>query len=997
MEIAIGILRKVNNEDIVNGTFIIPEDVTSIGNGAFYGCSGLKKVNIRGEKIGNPQTVSRIDIRNRENLTIISVFREENVENIIQCEDEKTKKQLERIFNKCKFNLSRNYNVLFGNDYLFKMIDVLGLDETEKLLGIPEEISKEKIQENGEKLLEVYEPIYDVIGELRVVLEFLDIIDKHISMEGIDRKKFYTELNKQLSQVDSKDIVSLLKNAASDIGIGLDEKQMKKIQDKIQTIQFEEKREGIKEKIKEELLTPELGITQIGVASGLIFNVIRKNILEDGTEENIEEKLKEELNRTRENDMFYYGANIREQEEKLFQVIKNIYQENRELLKTSIVEILQEAKEKTGQGWIRNLLNIKGELTSLEGLTEEEKRKLEESLTRIGIKIEVKTKKTYKLKEENEEEAYKKLDEAHISELLTYEKAEMMFSEMKEPYSIEFRKWFIKNKEEIMGKWEYYAKIAALHNMFEEILENPRTKTIYEQGKLSVEGAIKILEERKNKARKGNEELGKIADSLNVSQEELDEMQNIFEETKKREKSYIPQEQSTQKRYRGRVLRADDPMNILAGNATDCCQKIGGPGEGSMKHGAMATNGRIFIVEELDECGKVIRYVAQSWVWRNKDTICFDNIEIPESQKGKLKLENGDKEAQEEILKIYQECAETMIEKDEKMFLNLLKKGKITKEQYDELVLKYVTVGTGYNDLGVLDEKHLEVVPEEEMILPRKEDLDEYKPWVDSGKDSVRGKGAQLYLAKSGKKRVKGKHDLEDIPILYANEREVRDLKGKDIDEGVVRDIIEIENTVYREKQKVLQNCYNYEDIAEVYEIDSNNMEIKISREKDWYMICEEREDEAYIADIAMVNGVNAEKKEEQKTEIIYQTLEMSEEVYTYMLQMAEKEKNIRFEATEDTSYKNILNMVDKGLATIEEENTTEWEKNRYNEEEYDDNKYANSKKQEKLGENKEQITMHNMVIKINKEKLREEIKRIQVMIAKRKETRMFDKVDKER
>lgn len=41
-----GILIEVNNRDIVNGTFIIPDSVMSIGDLAFYNCSGLTSVTI---------------------------------------------------------------------------------------------------------------------------------------------------------------------------------------------------------------------------------------------------------------------------------------------------------------------------------------------------------------------------------------------------------------------------------------------------------------------------------------------------------------------------------------------------------------------------------------------------------------------------------------------------------------------------------------------------------------------------------------------------------------------------------------------------------------------------------------------------------------------------------------------------------------------------------------------------------------------------------------
>lgn len=41
-----GILIEVNNRDIVNGTFIIPDSVTSIGDWAFSDCRGLTSITI---------------------------------------------------------------------------------------------------------------------------------------------------------------------------------------------------------------------------------------------------------------------------------------------------------------------------------------------------------------------------------------------------------------------------------------------------------------------------------------------------------------------------------------------------------------------------------------------------------------------------------------------------------------------------------------------------------------------------------------------------------------------------------------------------------------------------------------------------------------------------------------------------------------------------------------------------------------------------------------
>ena len=64
-----GILVSVDNEDIIDGKFIIPEEVTSIGQRAFFRCSSLAKIEI-------PKNVTRIGqdaFRNCSNLTKIEI------------------------------------------------------------------------------------------------------------------------------------------------------------------------------------------------------------------------------------------------------------------------------------------------------------------------------------------------------------------------------------------------------------------------------------------------------------------------------------------------------------------------------------------------------------------------------------------------------------------------------------------------------------------------------------------------------------------------------------------------------------------------------------------------------------------------------------------------------------------------------------------------------------------------------------------------------------
>ena len=150
----------------------------------------------------------------------------------------------------------------------------------------------------------------------------------------------------------------------------------------------------------------------------------------------------------------------------------------------------------------------------------------------------------------------------------------------------------------------------------------------------------------------------------------------------------------------------------------------------------------------------------------------------------------------------------------------------------------------------------------------------------------------------------------------------------------------------------MLGEVRTYIDIAEIYGMDNETIEAYVSREKDWYMIYEEREEEIYIADLGAINGVNSQGKGKRKTETLSQSVEMIENIYGLMLQAEEKGKSIRLNATDDTSYLNIQNMADKGIIQIQESESREWD---------DTGK----------------IGMHDMVITVDAEKMKEELDRI--------------------
>lgn len=72
-----------------------------------------------------------------------------------------------------------------------------------------------------------------------------------------------------------------------------------------------------------------------------------------------------------------------------------------------------------------------------------------------------------------------------------------------------------------------------------------------------------------------------------------------------------------------RKLANDDIRGLFLGEMTDCCQSIGGAGDGCARHGFTSENGGFYVVETAK--GEII---GQSWAWRGKKgELCLDSLE----------------------------------------------------------------------------------------------------------------------------------------------------------------------------------------------------------------------------------------------------------------------------------------------------------------------------------------------------------------------------------
>lgn len=281
-------------------------------------------------------------------------------------------------------------------------------------------------------------------------------------------------------------------------------------------------------------------------------------------------------------------------------------------------------------------------------------------------------------------------------------------------------------------------------------------------------------------------ELAKLSINCGYDQNKFEAVAEIYHEQLKRTTSSIPpiwEDSSSKEGYTYQVLRLDDPTTIFVGELTNCCQAIGDAGESCMIHSATSSNGRMLVVK--DEKGRV---TSQSWIWRNKNVLCFDNVEAVQRENDHRRVISN------EILNTIQRAAEEFVRVDTERFeewrqaklaelTKQRKQGDISEQEFEtqkarieEILnsqrLTKVTVGQGYSDISL---KGLQ--PDDENRYP--EEKVEYI--ADSRKQFV------LYEDTLAKDISKTSTTYQTIP-LYEDPEELQKLIGIDTSELEPRD-----------------------------------------------------------------------------------------------------------------------------------------------------------------------------------------------------------------
>lgn len=296
------------------------------------------------------------------------------------------------------------------------------------------------------------------------------------------------------------------------------------------------------------------------------------------------------------------------------------------------------------------------------------------------------------------------------SPVLTPSRAHQLFGSFSLKYDKAFRDFLLENWDIVINSPEYTKTIAKIQRNFSQI------KAANSNRKLTWDLAVSFLENNKyQNIETGNESVAEISAIAGYSQEDFAILQQIYNYGRKRVFSSIPRIENKKGKYSYEILRLDDPLALAIGTLSDCCQELGDMAEICMEHSMVDNNGRIFVIR--DEFGNI---VAQSWVWRNQDVICFDNIEIPNKAFARAVQEDiaGREKLAQDVYDIYKQAAEELMQADEKTYHWLWQTGRITKEQYDNWQVGKVTVGLGYNDIAEVIKRNALLDKEKTTPLP---------------------------------------------------------------------------------------------------------------------------------------------------------------------------------------------------------------------------------------------------------------------------------------
>lgn len=228
--------------------------------------------------------------------------------------------------------------------------------------------------------------------------------------------------------------------------------------------------------------------------------------------------------------------------------------------------------------------------------------------------------------------------------------------------------------------------LCVAHNTWGRLLQNFPNRVVHgntQRNLLSPQFVAEhcVLQEYDNVAT-GNEPLATLVGRYGYSPAQFTEMQAIFEQAKQiKDQSVLRAEPTVATdEISFRVLAKDDPLGFVLGDLTNCCQVFGGVGKSCASDGYTNPHAGFLVWERIaDQC-----LLGQAYVWYDPvtQTVCYDNIEIPDRVLAELKQGTG-----QITVKTFMQAV-----------INAADAMMTAMNQHGTPVAR-VTVGSGYNDL----------------------------------------------------------------------------------------------------------------------------------------------------------------------------------------------------------------------------------------------------------------------------------------------------------
>lgn len=479
---------------------------------------------------------------------------------------------------------------------------------------------------------------------------------------------------------------------------------------------------------------------------------------------------------------------------------------------------------------------------------------------------------------------------------LSKESLHDIFDGCKKEYNEDFYNFLMENLPFILKNSKVQTNMKDIQKNFEQIkkhyLRNAGSETI------TLKQALDYIENICFSYHEGNYEFACLAANAGVNnQTTFDYYQEVYETNQERKLSSLVKRSNIFEidgfTIQAELLRKDDPYALLVGekNYTNCCQRYQGVGHNCMAHATNSEDGGIFVTRLFKDGEWIL--LTQSWDWQNNNLYCHDNIE------GTEYLKKSSNDLKKAVIKALQLDAEDIIKKSKEAVekYNSSNEDKLEERQ----MIKVVTVGAGYDDLGLKYNLHRNIKINGESFEQDKRyslnlfqpvNYDSSRPYFDSNLSAYSdAKEEQFILVGDIKELIPDSRMLEPI---YRDERRIVKEEKEAIRDYTKNKIFQIEKAAYDERMCNHNPVEKLEDSA-------------IYLGEDWYLIFEKRKDNSiYISDLARIDPTLEDEKGTQQDEIkncVHHLIDS----YNY----------IEADLKEDTSY--LLYLMNKRLGIIEQ------------------------------------------------------------------------------